>query len=234
MTVFVAPALLGADPLDLRTAIDQTAQTNAPYLHLDVMDGHYTSEINFGIRTIAAIRSHTDMQLDVHLQTLNPERYIDELVRIGVHRVSMHVDAATRIDAALDTLQLAGLRKGLVLNPDLELALLDPYLGRLDFIILMTSQPGTSTFEPGVADKIRTLRARLAERYLDTVELVADGGITVLTAPQIAGTGADTLVAASAIFKSGADNIAAAMNRLAKSGDQPVNADSTSPTTDPP
>ncbi|MBF6333195.1 ribulose-phosphate 3-epimerase [Nocardia transvalensis] len=222
MTVFVAPALLGADPLELRAAIDQVEQSQAPYLHLDVMDGHYTNDINFGIRTIAAIRDHTRMQLDVHLQTLQPERYVDDLIRIGANRVSMHVDAATHIDAALDALQTAGVRKGLVLNPDLGIEQLDPYLGRLDFIILMTSKPGTSTFDPAVANKIRDLRARLTDRYLDTVELIADGGITVLTAPQVIAAGVDTLVAASAIFKSEDKTIATAISRLAKSCDSPA------------
>ncbi|WP_433759553.1 ribulose-phosphate 3-epimerase [Nocardia sp. CA-135398] len=218
MTIFVAPALLGADPLDLRSAIDHIEHSDAPYLHLDIMDGHYTSDINFGLRTLAAIRAHTPMQLDVHLQTLQPERYIDDLVRIGVDRVSMHVDAATNITAALDVLQSAGLRKGLVLNPEHGIERLAPYLGRLDFIILMTSKPGTSTFDPTVPNKVRHLRARLTENSLDTVELIADGGITPHTAPQVIDAGIDTLVAASAIFQSANNTIKGAISELAHSG----------------
>jgi len=216
--VSVAPALLGADPLDLRTAIDHIQHSPAPYLHLDVMDGHYTSEISFGLRTIAAIRAHTPMQLDVHLQTLHPERYVEDLIRIGVHRVSIHVDAATDLDSALDALQSAGVRKGLVLNPDLGLQTLDPYIDRLDFVILMTSAPGTSTFDPTVPDKIRHLRNQLTHRYLDTVELIADGGITPHTAPPVIAAGIDTLVAASSVFKSPHHDITTAMRHLAQSG----------------
>ncbi len=216
MNIFVAPALLGADPLDLRSAIDRVERTAAPYLHLDVMDGHYTNDISFGLRTLAAIRAHTPMQLDVHLQTLHPERHIGDLIRIGVDRVSMHVDAATDITAALDALQTAGLRKGLVLNPEHGIEHLDPYLARLDFIILMTSKPGTSTFDPAVPEKVRDLRAQLTEKYLDTVELIADGGITPSTAPQVIHAGIDTLVAASAIFASPHDTISGAINALAQ------------------
>ncbi|GAB2707219.1 ribulose-phosphate 3-epimerase [Nocardia thraciensis] len=223
MTVSVAPALLGADPLHLQAAIDAVNDSNAPYLHLDIMDGHYTHDISFGLRTITAIRDHTQLPLDVHLQTIQPDRYVDDLVRIGVDRVSLHIDAATDIDATLDTLQTAGVRKGLVLNPDLGIARLAPYLGRLDFVILMTSQPGTSTFDPTVPDKIRKLRTILQDRYLDTVELVADGGVTGHTAPKAIEAGVDTLVAASAVFKSPDTDIQTAIDNLTKSGNPAAN-----------
>ncbi|GAD87063.1 MULTISPECIES: ribulose-phosphate 3-epimerase [Nocardia] len=216
MTVSIAPALIGADPLALRDAIDSVAASTAKYLHLDIMDGHYTPAISFGMRTVAAIRHHTSLPLEVHLQTLEPERYIDDLIEIGADRVCFHVDAATDISTALDTLQLAGIGKGLVLNPDLGLELLDPYFGRVDFVVLMTSRPGTSTFEPAVPDKIRALRTLLRDRQLDTVELVADGGITTITAPQTIEAGADTLVAGSAIFSSTDPDLSTAVHGLAQ------------------
>ncbi|WP_405180818.1 ribulose-phosphate 3-epimerase [Nocardia sp. NBC_01377] len=215
MTIRVAPALLGADPLNLDTAITHVERIDVPYLHLDVMDGHYTNDINFGLRTIAAIRERTTMPLDIHLQTLQPERYLEALIDIGVERVSIHVDACDRIATALDTLQSAGVGKGLVLNPDLPLHRLEPHLDRLDFVILMTSQPGTSTFDPTVVTKIKELRALLTERFLDTTELVADGGITDHTAPHVIAAGIDTLVAASAVFRAADADPHAAVERLA-------------------
>ncbi|WP_327121700.1 ribulose-phosphate 3-epimerase [Nocardia sp. NBC_01730] len=196
--------------------MDGVAASTAKYLHLDIMDGHYTPAISFGMRTVAAIRQHTALPLDVHLQTLKPERYIDDLIEIGADRVCFHVDAATDVGTALDTLQMAGIRKGLVLNPDLGLELLDPYLERVDFLVLMTSRPGTSTFDPTVPDKIRTLRTTLHTRHIDTVELVADGGITTITAPQTIDAGADTLVAGSAIFNSTGTDLSTAVHRLAQ------------------
>ncbi|MGW5440766.1 ribulose-phosphate 3-epimerase [Nocardia asteroides] len=216
MTVSIAPALIGADPLSLREAIDRVAASTAKYLHLDIMDGHYTPAISFGIRTVAAIREHTALPLEVHLQTLAPERYLDDLIEIGADRVCFHVDAVTDASTALDTLESAGIGRGLVLNPDLGLELLDPYLGRLDFVVLMTSRPGTSTFDPTVADKIRTLRTLLRDRHLKSVELVADGGITTITAPQTIAAGADTLVAGSAIFKSTDPDLSTAVHSLAQ------------------
>ncbi|MFF3224118.1 ribulose-phosphate 3-epimerase [Nocardia suismassiliense] len=215
MTVNIAPALLGADPLDLLTAVERVQGSTAAYLHLDVMDGHYTNDINFGLRTIRAIREETPLVLDVHLQTLQPERYIDQLIEIGVHRVSMHVDASTGIEDALKALQQAGVRKGLVLNPELPLTDLERYLDRLDYVILMTSRPGTSTFEPKVIAKIKELRRLLDHRLLDTVEIVADGGITDLTAPEVIDAGIDTLVAASAVFNSPDTDVVDAITRLA-------------------
>ncbi|MFD4444803.1 ribulose-phosphate 3-epimerase [Nocardia sp. NPDC058519] len=216
MNVSIAPALIGADPLALREAIDGVTASTAKYLHLDIMDGHYTPAISFGLRTVAAIRQHTTLPLDVHVQTLEPERYIDNLITLGADRISFHIDAATDVGTALDTLHEAGIRKGLVLNPDLCLELLDPYLAHLDFVVLMTSRPGTSTFDPTVPDKIRTLRTTLHNLNLDTVELVADGGITTITAPQIIAAGADTLVAGSAIFNSADTDLPTAVLRLAQ------------------
>ncbi|MFD3510990.1 ribulose-phosphate 3-epimerase [Nocardia sp. NPDC058666] len=216
MNVSIAPALIGADPLALREAIDGVTASTAKYLHLDIMDGHYTPAISFGMRTVAAIRRHTTLPLDVHLQTLQPQRYIDDLITIGADRVCFHVDAVTDVGTALDTLQQADIRTGLVLNPDLGLELLDPYLTRLDFVVLMTSRPGTSTFDSTVIDKIRTLRTTLHNLDLDTVELVADGGITTITAPQTIEAGADTLVAGSAIFSSTDTDLTTAVHRLAR------------------
>jgi ribulose-phosphate 3-epimerase len=218
MTIRVAPALLGADPLNLQAAINEVETATVPYLHLDVMDGHYTNDISsFGMRTIGAIRDSTQLRLDVHLQTLKPERYIDRLIQIRVDRVALHADASTHIGDTLDALQTAGISKGLVLNPDHKLELLKPYLDRLDFVVLMTSMPGTSIFQPHVADKIRRLRTILCERYLDTVELVADGGITEHTAPAVVDAGIDTLVAASAIFKAPHADVPTAIKRLTES-----------------
>ncbi|MFF2085404.1 ribulose-phosphate 3-epimerase [Nocardia sp. NPDC058176] len=216
MTVSIAPALIGADPLALRDAIDNVTTSTAKYLHLDIMDGHYTPAISFGLRTVAAIRQQTTLPLDVHVQTLEPERYLEDLITLGADRISFHIDAAADVGTALDTLHEAGIRKGLVLNPDLGLELLDPYLARLDFVVLMTSRPGTSTFEPTVADKIRTLRTILDARGLDTVELVADGGITLTTAPPTVAAGADILVAGSAIFSSPDTDLPTAVRRLAQ------------------
>ncbi|MET9491152.1 ribulose-phosphate 3-epimerase [Nocardia sp. NPDC006630] len=214
MSVRIAPALLGADPLDLASSIKQVEGTEAACLHLDVMDGQYTPSISFGLRTVRAVRKLTGLPVDVHLQTVDPERLLEELIDIGVDRVSLHIDAAHQITDTLHLLGQARISKGLVLNPDLSIDHLEPYLPQVDVVVLMTSIPGTSRFQPAVIAKIAALRARLDEIGLDTVDLVADGGITAANAAQIIEAGADTLVAASAVFGSADGDIPAAIARL--------------------
>ncbi|MCX4097932.1 ribulose-phosphate 3-epimerase [Nocardia sp. alder85J] len=219
----IAAALLGADPLYLATAITAVEHSTAAYLHLDIMDGHYTPDISFGLRTVRAIAASTQLALDIHLQTLPAQRYIEGLADLGAARIAFHTDTVDDIDDALDMLTGTGTAVGLVLNPDQPLELLDAYLTRLDYIVLMTSRPGTSTFEPVVLDKIRALRELVDQRGHTGIELVADGGITSHTAPEVTAAGADILVAASALFQTPDHDIPAAVTHLTTaSGTRPA------------
>lgn len=196
----IAPALLGADPLALADAIADVERAEADLLHVDVMDGHFVRDINFGLRTVRAIRERTTLPVDVHLQVQQPERLLDELVDIAPDTVSVHVESTQHLSAVLRGLEGGGIRKGVVLNPATPLGVLDEVLEQVDQVVLMTSNPGTSDFLPHVLDKIGRLRALLVKRGIEHVRLVADGGVTAERAGRLVDAGADVLVAASAVF----------------------------------
>ncbi|MFD9428881.1 MULTISPECIES: ribulose-phosphate 3-epimerase [unclassified Streptomyces] len=212
----IAPALLGADPLALADAITEVERAEVDLIHLDVMDGHFVHDISFGLNTVRAIRKRTALPLDVHMQVQRPEQYLDELAASGVDTVSVHVESTLHLSAVLRRLETADIKRGVVINPATPLNTLDEVLDRIDQVVVMTCNPGTSDFQAQMVDKIRRLRALLEERRIDHVRVVADGGINASRARVLAEAGADVLVAASAVFSSTHGDVAAGVAALRK------------------
>jgi ribulose-phosphate 3-epimerase len=209
----LAPSLLASDLADLAGAVEICEAGGSDVVHFDVMDGHFVPNLSYGIPVLAAIRKRTELPIDVHLMVREPERLLDRYLSAGANWISVHWEAATHLDRTLNQIREGGARAGVVLNPATPVDLLTDILGELDFVLLMSVNPGfgNQPFLPYVREKVRRLRRMIDERGLE-VEIEIDGGIGAGNIREVVADGVDVCVAGSAIFK--ADDPIAAQHEL--------------------
>ncbi|MDX1501141.1 MAG: ribulose-phosphate 3-epimerase [Thermoanaerobaculia bacterium] len=209
----IAPSLLAADLADLTREVARCAEGGADLLHVDVMDGRFVPNLTFGIPVIAALKRHTEIPLDVHLMVEEPGRLLDDYLSAGSDRVAVHWEATVHLDRVLGRIREAGAAAGVAVNPATPVELLGDVLGRLDFVLLMSVNPGFAgqPFLPHVLAKARRLR-ELAASARARVEIALDGGVDAGNVRQAAEAGVHTCVAGSSIF--GAADPAAEIGRL--------------------
>lgn len=200
--VQIAPSMLAADFLNLQKDVD-VVNTHADLFHLDIMDGVFVPNISYGFPVVEAIAGAAHKPLDVHLMIVNPEKYIDRFARIGVSMLSFHLNATDKPAQALLHIREAGMKAGLVINPDMPVETLFPYLHLCDYIILMSvfAGFGGQRFIEDTYDRIRTLKAEIDRQGLP-VMIEVDGGVCPANAARLVEAGAEILVAGSAVFKS--------------------------------
>lgn len=200
--VQIAPSMLAADFLNLQKDVD-VVNTHADLFHLDIMDGVFVPNISYGFPVIEAIAGVAEKPLDAHLMIVNPEKYIDRFARIGVSMLSFHLNATDKPAQALLHIRETGLKAGLVINPDMPVDSLFPYLQLCDYIILMSvfAGFGGQRFIEETYDRIRTLKAEIDRQGLP-VKIEVDGGVCPANAARLVEAGAEILVAGSAVFNS--------------------------------
>ena len=199
----VAPSILSADFGRLADEVRAVTDAGADWIHVDVMDGHFVPPITIGPLVVEAIRRATHLPLDVHLMIERPERHVAEFVRAGANGVTIHVEAADDVPAVLAAIRDTGARPGLALNPPTPLARVEPFLGLVDLLLVMSVNPGWGgqSFVEGSMEKLAAAReARRAAGARFVIEV--DGGIKTHNAGAAAAAGADVLVAGSAVFAS--------------------------------
>ncbi|MDY0151413.1 MAG: ribulose-phosphate 3-epimerase [Candidatus Cloacimonas sp.] len=199
----IAPSLLSSDFGHLAKEIAALENAGADMLHLDVMDGHYVPNLSFGLPIIKAIRKLTKLPLDVHLMVTNPEFHVAELINLGVQWISFHQETVYHSHRLIQQIQAPGIKAGLALNPAIPINTLDSILPELDYVLLMSVNPGYSAqaFIPFVLEKVQHLaEIRRAKNLSFHIEV--DGGITDKNAYALQVAGADILVSASYIFSS--------------------------------
>jgi len=199
--ITIAPSILSADFAQLAREIETVEVAGADVLHLDVMDGHFVPNITIGPPVIASIRKITRMPLDAHLMIEEPDRYIEELVRAGVNWISVHIEADNHLDRTIHFIHDHGLKAGVALNPSTPLCTLEEVLPEVDYVLLMTVNPGFGGqhFIPSMLQKIRRLRETiLSNDYRARIEV--DGGIGPGNLDEVLDAGAEIIVAGSAIF----------------------------------
>lgn len=201
MTI-IAPSILSADFSKLGDEIRAAEKAGADWIHVDVMDGHFVPNLTFGPPVIAAVRSATKLPFDVHLMIEKPELSIPAYAAAGADRITVHAEACVHLHRTIHQIKELGLPAGVALNPATPVSVLEPILGDLDLVLIMTVNPGFGgqSFIKQSLVKLRQLRTMLQAQGLDHVHVQVDGGINSETAKLVVDAGANVLVAGNAIF----------------------------------
>ena len=209
----IAPSILACDFGRLFDEVQAVTDAGADWIHVDVMDGHFVPNITIGPRIVEAIRDATQLPLDVHLMIQQPERYIEPFVKAGATTVGVHAEACPHLHRTVAQIREAGARASVSINPGTPVTAVEPVLGDVDQVLVMTVNPGFGgqQFIAGTLPKVETLRGWIRDRGL-AVTLEVDGGITEDTIASVARAGANAFVAGTAIF--GAPNYREAIAAL--------------------
>ena len=217
MTIRLAPSILAADFARLGEAIAAATRGGADQIHVDVMDGHFVPNITIGVPVVASLRKATSLPLDVHLMIMQPDRYLEAFIDAGANMVSVHVEVLPHLHRTVTQIKKLGAKAGVVLNPSTPVSALEEIAPEVDFVLVMSVNPGfgAQVFIPASLKKIRNVRA-LLDRAGNKAPIEVDGGVDLTTVSEIVGAGAEWLVAGHAIFgNANAEQAAAAIKAKA-------------------
>jgi len=201
--IIVAPSILAADFSRLVDEIQRVEQAGADWIHCDIMDGHFVDNISFGPAIVDLVRKNTKLPLDVHLMIEHADRYVPRFIKAGANSITVHVEREAKHDAGktLSAIRDAGCRPGLSLNPATLFESVEPFLEKIDILLVMTVHPGFGgqSFRPEMMDKVKRAAEwnKSRERKID---IEVDGGINPETARLSIQSGANALVAGTSIF----------------------------------
>ena len=215
MTLQIAPSILSADFGNLAQAVADVERGGADLIHIDVMDGRFVPNITIGIPIVTALREATELPLDVHLMIIEPDRHIKTFAQAGASMMSVHIEVCPHLHRTLESIKSLGLKAGVALNPATQEKTLEPVAHLVDFVVVMSVNPGFSgqAFIPESIEKIRSVR-QLLNAAGNGAPIEIDGGVQPDNAPEVVKAGAEILVAASAIY--GTDDSTRATQRLRK------------------
>lgn len=201
-SIKIAPSILSADFANFGEEIQAIEAEGCDWVHVDVMDGHFVSNLTFGPPLVKAIRPHVKTFMDVHLMIAPVDPYIEAFAEAGADLICAHVEAGPHIHGTLQTIRAQGVKAGVALNPGTPASAVAELLDLVDMVLVMTVNPGFGgqKFIHSGIEKTRQVREMIGDRE---IHIQIDGGVTPETAPLVAAAGADVLVAGSAVFKGG-------------------------------
>jgi ribulose-phosphate 3-epimerase len=197
--IIVAPSILAADFSRLGDEIHRVVAAGADWLHCDIMDGHFVDNISFGPEIVGRVRGLTSLPLDVHLIIEHADHYVPRFIKAGANSITVHVEPEAKhsVTETLRQIRDAGCRAGLTLNPESPFDLVEPFLDKIDMLLVMTVHPGFGgqSFRADQMQKVKRARS-----LSSTINIEVDGGINVETARVSVENGANVLVAGTSIF----------------------------------
>lgn len=199
----IAPSLLAADFMHLKRDVEMINQSEADWLHLDVMDGVFVPNISFGFSVLDALKEVSTKPLDVHLMIVEPLKFVREVAAAGAFMMNVHYEACVHLHRTVSAIKNAGMKAAVTLNPHTPVSLLEDILPELDMVLLMSVNPGygAQTFIEHSVEKTARLRYMIENKGLQTL-IQIDGGVNFETARRLFDAGADVLVAGSFVFNS--------------------------------
>ncbi len=201
MSVLIAPSILSADFARLGEAIAAVERGGADLIHVDVMDGHFVPNITIGVPVVKSLKRIAKVPLDVHLMIEDPDRYLDAFAEAGAAMISVHVEALRHVHRTVHAIKALGVKAGVVINPGTPVVALEEIAGDLDFVLVMSVNPGFGgqTFIPRSESKLREVRA-LLDAAGNPALIEIDGGVDRHNIAMVVAAGARMVVAGSAIF----------------------------------
>ncbi len=200
--MIVAPSVLSADFANLERDVKMINDSNAEWLHIDIMDGVFVPNISFGLPVTQAIAKHCTKVMDVHLMIVQPDQYISAFKEAGARILTVHYEACTHLHRTIQKIKAEGMKAGVALNPHTPVGVLEDVLQDLDLVLVMSVNPGFGgqTFIPRTIEKVKTLKRMILECGSQTL-IEIDGGVNADNAKTLKDAGADVVVAGNFVFK---------------------------------
>lgn len=203
MKHLIAPSILSANFLNLEADLEMINNSQADWLHLDIMDGVFVPNISFGFPILNRLKEKTSKPLDVHLMIVEPEKFIPEVAAFGAFSMNVHYEACTHLHRVIDEIKKFGMKAAVTLNPHTPIILLEDIINDLDMVLIMSVNPGFGgqKFIEHSIDKVRDLKELILRKNSNAI-IEVDGGVNIHTGKQLVEAGADVLVAGSFVFAS--------------------------------